>query len=88
MTNIEVNHFSNGEGKAKFQNSVRGNALYILSDVSNYGVTYSMHSRIHEVSPDWHFQDIKRVISASGGHADKIHLIIPLLYHVKQHKRK
>lgn len=85
---VELNRFANGEGKAKFQNSVRGSDVYILSDVGNYGITYSMHGREHEMSPDEHFQDIKRVISAAGGHADKMHLIMPLLYQARQHKRK
>lgn len=88
LLHTELNRFSNGEGKAKLQNSVRDSDLYILSDVGNYGINYPMHGRNHEMSPDEHFQDIKRVISATGGHADKIHVIMPLLYQARQHKRK
>lgn len=87
ITNVELSRFSNGEGKAILQNSVRDKDVYILSDVGNYGDTYKMHGRVHEMSPDEHFQDIKRVISAMGGNADKIHLIMPLLYQSRQHKR-
>jgi len=85
---IELNRFSNGEGKAKLQRSVRDGDVYILSDVGNYGINYSLHGRYHEMSPDEHFQDIKRVVSAMSGHADKLHLIMPLLYQSRQHKRK
>lgn len=85
---IEASRFSNGEGKIKLQNSVRDSDVYIISDVGNYGITYSMHGRIHEMSPDEHFQDIKRVISAMSGNAEKMHLIMPLLYQSRQHKRK
>jgi len=88
LTKIEQSRFSNGEGKVKFQNSVRANDVYILSDVGNYGITYEMHGKKHEMSPDEHFQDIKRVISATGGHANQIHVIMPLLYQSRQHKRK
>lgn len=88
MVDVEVARFSNGEGKAKFQNTVRGDDVYILSDVGNYGLSYLLHGKFHEVSPDEHFQDIKRVIAATCGHADKVHLIMPLLYQARQHKRK
>lgn len=80
--------FSNGEGKVKLQTTVRDKDLYILSDVGNYGLTYKMHGMIHHMSPDEHFQDIKRVISATAGHARRITLIMPLLYQARQHKRK
>lgn len=79
--------FSNGEGKVKLEESVRDKDLYILSDVGNYSMTYSMHGMTHHVSPDEHFQDIKRVISATSGHAARITLIMPLLYQSRQHKK-
>lgn len=88
FVDVELNRFSNGEGKAIFQNSIRGCDVYVISDVGNYGITYLLHGRVHEMSPDEHFQDIKRVISATCGHADKVHLIMPLLYQSRQHKRK
>lgn len=83
----EWNRFSNGWWKVKLQNSVRGTDLYILSDIGNYGITYLLRGKNHEMSPDQHFQDIKKVISATSGHANKIHLIMPLLYQARQYKR-
>lgn len=80
--------FSNGEGKAKLESSVRDKDLYIIADVGNYGLTYQMHGTEHMISPDEHFQDIKRVISATSGHASRITVIMPLLYQSRQHKRK
>lgn len=82
------NRFSNGEGKVKLESSVRDKDLYIISDVGNYGLTYKIHGCDHIVSPDEHFQDIKRVISATSGHASRITLVMPLLYQSRQHKRK
>lgn len=80
--------FNNGEGKVVIGSSVREKDLYILSDVGNYNIKYKMHGTEHEMSPDEHFQDIKRVISATSGHASKITVIMPLLYQARQHKRK
>lgn len=80
--------FSNGEGKVSIKESVNGTDLYILSDVGNYGVSYMMHGREHFMSPDEHFEDIKRVIAATSGHASKINVIMPLLYEARQHKRR
>lgn len=85
---ITSSRFSNGEGKVKIEKSVREDDVYILSDVGNYDMHYTMHGRKHYMSPDEHFQDIKRVIAATSGHASKIHLIMPLLYESRQHKRK
>lgn len=80
--------FNNGEGKVVIGSSVREKDLYILSDVGNYSINYKLHGTEHEMSPDEHFQDIKRVISATCGHASKITVIMPLLYQSRQHKRK
>lgn len=85
---ITNDRFSNGEGKIKIEDSVNGSDLYILSDVGNYGLTYKLHGKEHEMSPDEHFADIKRVIAATSGHAKKINVIMPLLYESRQHKRK
>lgn len=85
---ITRDRFSNGEGKIKINGTVRDKDIYILSDVGNYGITYNMHGFIEHMSPDEHFQDIKRVISAISGYASKITLIMPLLYESRQHKRK
>ncbi len=85
---ISNNRFSNGEGKIKIEESIRDQDLYILSDIGNYDTSYSMHGREHFLSPDEHFQDIKRVISAASGYASKITVVMPLLYQSRQHKRK
>lgn len=85
---IKNSRFSNGEGKIKLEDTVREKDLFILSDVGNYGITYNMHGMEIPMSPDEHFQDIKRVISATSGHASRITLVMPLLYQARQHKRK
>lgn len=87
---IPVNQvrFSNGEGKAKLSDSVRGRDIYIISDVGNYSCTYQMFGFENHMGPDEHFQDIKRVLSAIGGKANRITVIMPLLYSSRQHKRK
>lgn len=85
---ITSSRFNNGEGKVIIGSSVREKDLYILCDVGNYSITYNMHGKEHEMSPDEHFQDIKRVISATSGHACKITVIMPLLYQARQHKRR
>ncbi len=80
--------FSNGEGKIKINESVNNSDIYILSDVGNYSVSYEMRGKEHFMSPDEHFEDIKRVIAAASGHAKKINVIMPLLYESRQHKRR
>lgn len=88
LVSIKADRFSNGEGKAKINEPVNGADLYILSDVGNYDMSYQMHGREHYMSPDEHFEDIKRVIAATSGHANKINVIMPLLYESRQHKRR
>jgi len=85
---ITTSRFSNGEGKVTIEESVRDKDLYLLSDPSNYSISYDFHGMKHYMSPDEHFQDIKRLISATSGHAEKINVIMPLLYQSRQHKRK
>lgn len=85
---VEASRFSNGEGKVRIEDSVRDKDLYIISDVGNYNQIYQFHGVEHVISPDEHFQDIKRVISATSGHAAKINVVMPLLYQARQHKRK
>lgn len=88
IVKIVNNRFSNGEGKVVIKGSVREKDLYIISDVGNYSITYKLHGHDTCMSPDEHFQDIKRVISATSGHAYRITVIMPLLYQSRQHKRK
>ena len=80
--------FSSGEAKAVINESIRDKDIYILSDVTNYSCTYTMHGFINHKSPDDHYQDIKRVISAMDGAADSIKVIMPFLYESRQHRRK
>ncbi len=80
--------FSNGEGKVTLTESVRGKDIYILCDVGNYSCTYEMFGLKCHKSPDEHFQDIKRTISAIGGKAKRITLIMPKLYAARQDRRK
>ena len=79
--------FGSGEAKAVINQSVRGLDVYILCDVFNHGVTYKMYGEICKMSPDDHYQDLKRVIAAMGGKARRITVIMPMLYEGRQHKR-
>jgi len=79
--------FGSGEAKGTVRNSLRGNDVYILCDVFNHGVTYNMYGMTVPMSPDDHFQDIKRIIGAIGGKARRINVIMPMLYEGRQHKR-
>ncbi len=87
IININPVKFSNGEGKVKLDDSVRGKDVYLISDVSNYSITYKMYGYENHMSPDEHFQDIIRTISAMAGKARRITLIMPLLYSSRQHRR-
>lgn len=88
LINMNEVRFSNGEGKIVLEDTVRAKDIYILCDVGNYSCTYKMFGFENHKSPDDHFQDIKRVLSAMGGKARKITLIMPLLYASRQHRRK
>ena len=79
--------FGSGEGKGSIHQSLRGNDVYIIADVFNHGVTYNMYGQTVPMSPDDHFQDIKRTIGAIGGKARRISVIMPMLYEGRQHKR-
>ena len=79
--------FSTGEGKAVLQASTRGKDVFILVDITNYSITYKMNGFENHMSPDDHFQDLKRVISAINGKAHRINVIMPFLYEGRQHKR-
>lgn len=86
---IRLDRFSNAEGKATIHDDVTGKNVFILSDVGNYGEEscYSSRGRVYMKSPDDHFQDIKRVISAIDGKAKSIHVVTPLLYESRQDKK-
>ncbi len=79
--------FGTGEGKGLIKESVRGLDVYIISDVTNYSVTYNMYDKTVPMSPDDHYQDLKRVIAAIGGKAKRVNVIMPFLYESRQHRR-
>ncbi|MDE5539229.1 MAG: ribose-phosphate diphosphokinase [Bacilli bacterium] len=85
---IEVARFSDGEGKVTILETIRDKDVYIISDTHNYSITYNMYDFIHNMSPDEHYQDIKRTILAIMGHARSIRVVMPFLYASRQHRRK
>ncbi|MBB6623146.1 ribose-phosphate pyrophosphokinase [Clostridium gasigenes] len=85
---IDEIRFSNGEGKVRISETVRGKDIYILCDVGNYSCKYKMFGFENHKGPDEHFQDIKRTVSAIKGKATRITVIMPLLYESRQHRRK
>lgn len=87
LVNAHVPRFGSGEAKGVIDESVRGMDLYILVDVCNYSLTYSMSGNANHMSPDDHYQNLKRIIAAVGGKAKRINVIMPFLYESRQHKR-
>ena len=87
LINAEVPRFGSGEAKGVIRQSVRGADLYLLVDVCNYSMTYNLCGYTNHMSPDDHFQDLKRIIAAVGGKARRINVIMPFLYESRQHKR-
>ncbi len=87
LLNAKVPRFGSGEAKGMILESVRGTDLYLLVDVLNYSMTYSLCGHENHMSPDDHYQDLKRIIAAVGGKARRITVIMPFLYESRQHKR-
>lgn len=87
ILSAKVPRFGTGEAKGVILESVRGTDLYILVDVGNYSLTYSLCGHENHMSPDDHYQDLKRIIAAVGGKARRITVIMPFLYESRQHKR-
>ncbi len=87
LMNVDLERFQTGEGRAVMQESARGRDVFILVDVMNWTVTYKMNGFINHMSPDDHFQDLKRVIAAIQGKARRITVIMPFLYEGRQHHR-
>ena len=79
--------FGSGEGKGVLNDSIRGYDLYIMVDVCNYSIEYSLCGTTNHMSPDDHYADLKRVLAAAGGKARRINVIMPFLYESRQHKR-
>ncbi len=87
ILDAQVPRFGSGEAKGVIKESVRGTDLYLLVDVANYSLTYSLCGHENHMSPDDHYQDLKRIIAAVGGKARRITVIMPYLYESRQHKR-
>lgn len=87
LIQTKVPRFGSGEAKGVILESVRGADLYLLVDVANYSLTYSLCGHPNHMSPDDHYQDLKRIIAAVGGKARRITVIMPFLYESRQHKR-
>ena len=83
----ECPRFSSGDGKGLIKSTVRGDDLYFIVDVGNYSCTYNMFGRQNCMSPDDHFQDLKRLIQAASGKAHRINVIMPMVYGGRQHRR-
>ena len=83
----ECPRFSSGEGKCILKESVRDRDIYILLDVCNTSLTYDMFGETNRMSPDDHYQDLKRAIAACNGKADRINVIMPFLYEGRQHRK-
>ena len=79
--------FGSGEAKGVLRESIRGTDLFVMVDVCNYSLTYSVNGHTNHMSPDDHYQDLKRIISAATGKARRINVIMPFLYESRQHKR-
>lgn len=87
LVNVSMPRFGTGEAKALLDESIRGKDLFLLVDVCNHSITYNMNGYVNHMSPDDHYQDLKRVISACNGKARRINVIMPFLYEGRQHKR-
>lgn len=79
--------FGTGEAKGVLRETIRGTDLFIMTDVCNYSLTYTVSGHLNHMSPDDHYQDLKRIISAATGKAKRINVIMPFLYESRQHKR-
>ena len=87
LVDSECPRFGSGEAKGKINASIRGADLFLMVDISNYSPTYKIGPYVNHMSPDDHFQDLKRIISAATGKAHRINVIMPFLYEGRQHKR-
>ena len=87
LLDCECPRFGTGESKGKLMESVRGMDLFILVDVCNYSITYKVNGHVNHMSPDDHFQNLKRIIAATTGKAHRVNVIMPFLYESRQHKR-
>ncbi len=87
LIECECPRFASGDSKGIIKSTVRGLDLFIIVDVGNYSCTYQLFDRVNSMSPDDHFQDLKRIIQAASGKAHRLNIIMPLLYGGRQHRR-
>lgn len=87
IVNTKCSRFGSGEAKGTILDSIRGKDLYLLVDVTNYSIKYSLCGHENRMSPDDHYSDLKRIITAAAGKARRINVIMPFLYESRQHKR-
>jgi len=87
LIECECPRFASGDGKGLIKSTVRGKDLFILIDVGNYNCKYEMFGSMNSMSPDDHYQDLKRIIQAASGKAHRINVIMPILYGGRQHRR-
>ena len=87
LVRVQCPRFSSGEAKGMIMESVRGSDLFIISDVTNNSMSFKISGRTHYMSPDDHYQDLKRIIAAASTSAHRISVIMPFLYQSRQHKR-
>ncbi len=88
LIDIESPRFSNGEGKIKINETIREKDIYVIADIGNYSKTYNMYGNENHMSPDDHYLDIIRTVSAISGKAKRITLFMPLMYSSRQHRKK
>ena len=87
LTECSCPRFGSGEAKGILGESIRGTDLYLMVDVCNYSLTYTVNGHLNHMSPDDHYQDLKRIISATNGKAHRLNVIMPFIYEGRQHKR-
>ena len=87
LIDCDCPRFGTGEAKGVINESIRGVDLFILCDITNYSITYKVNGYENHMSPDDHFQDLKRIIAAATGKAHRINVVMPFLYEGRQHKR-
>ena len=87
LIDCQCPRFGSGEAKGILGSSIRGKDLFVMVDVCNHSLTYTVNGHLTHMSPDDHYQDLKRVISAANGKAHRVNVIMPFLYESRQHKR-
>ena len=88
LVNADCPRFGTGEGKGVIKESIRGSDLFLMVDILNHSITYNMFGQTQRMSPDDHYQDLKRIIAACNGKAERITVIMPFLYESRQHRRQ